>query len=199
MTIKHKLEQFDIPEHFDSTKKIREEDITSILEAMSMTPSPFALQPYRFVVVHNEEVKKDLAKYSSQDIDLSEASHLIVIATLKKISPEYLFQDVPGQQREQERKYFEFIENQQEREVSLWAQKQAYLAMGTLIFAATDLKIDVYPMEVFDGSAYNSILGLDNNLHACIVGVLGYRKDNHKNHFYQKNHAKLENMVTLKY
>ena len=42
---------------------------------------------------------------------------------------------------------------------NIWTAKQTYLALGNLLNAAAELKIDVTPMEGFDPKQYNEILG----------------------------------------
>jgi nitroreductase len=69
----------------------------------------------------------------------------------------------------------------------IWAQKQAYLALGNLLNAAAELKIDVTPMEGFLPEQYNEILGLtEKRLHATLVATIGYRHDEDDTQHYAK-------------
>lgn len=59
---------------------------------------------------------------------------------------------------------------------TIWTAKQTYLALGNLLNAAAELKIDVTPMEGFDPLQYDEILGLkEKGLHASLVATVGYR------------------------
>lgn len=69
----------------------------------------------------------------------------------------------------------------------IWAQKQAYLALGNLLNAAAELKIDVTPMEGFLPEQYNEILGLkEKGLHATLVATIGYRHEEDETQHYAK-------------
>jgi len=59
---------------------------------------------------------------------------------------------------------------------NIWTSKQTYLALGNLLNAAAELKIDVTPMEGFVPAQVNEILGLDKlGLNASLMATLGYR------------------------
>jgi nitroreductase len=210
MTIKHKLEWRYATKHFDASKKISEEDITYLLETMNLSASALGLQPYKFIVIKDQKIKKELAKHSFQGIDVSDASHIILIASKKEISKEYILDFISrtekirglnkGSLKDLEELTLGLIGAKNKDEIFMWSQKQAYVAMGTLIIAAADLKIDMCPMEVFDAGKYNEILDLHNQgLHACVAGVLGYRKHDDKDQFMKKSRIPLEDMVYLKY
>lgn len=62
-----------------------------------------------------------------------------------------------------------------------WTNKQSYIAMGQMLFAAALLKIDACPMEGLDPAKYDQILGLEEtDYHAVAVVALGYRDPNDK-------------------
>jgi nitroreductase len=81
--------------------------------------------------------------------------------------------------------YGEFIktkigEKSQEEKTS-WLKSQTYLALGNLLNACAELKIDACPMEGFDPEAYNEILELnEKGLNAAVIAPIGYRhNDDH--------------------
>ncbi|MNT66033.1 Major NAD(P)H-flavin oxidoreductase [compost metagenome] len=60
--------------------------------------------------------------------------------------------------------------------IGAWAQRQTYIAMGTVLETAALMKIDACPMEGFDPSAYDQILGLEGSGWKTVATVaLGYR------------------------
>ncbi len=68
-----------------------------------------------------------------------------------------------------------------------WTSKQTYLALGNLLNAAAELKIDVTPMEGFEPEKYNEILGLDKlGLNASLVATIGYRHEEDATQHYAK-------------
>ena len=43
---------------FDQTKKVSENDLNEILEAIRLAPSSFGLQPWKLIVVDNKQIRK---------------------------------------------------------------------------------------------------------------------------------------------
>ena len=78
----------------------------------------------------------------------------------------------------------------------VWAQKQAYIALGTMMDAASELQIDNAALEGFNPAKFNEVLGLDaHNLHASILLVLGYRSDEDATAAYAKVRKDLKDIV----
>lgn len=79
------------------------------------------------------------------------------------------------------------ITNMPEDVKNIWTAKQTYLALGNLLNAAAELKIDVTPMEGFVPEQYNEILGLtEKGLNAALVATIGYRAEDDVNQFNKK-------------
>ena len=173
---------------FDSSKKISNSDLDILKEAIRLTSSSYGLQPYKILIVENPETRVKLQPASWGQTQIIDASHLIVFANFTKIDTDDIdaffkniceTRNIPlvpllG--------YKEFmtnaISNKSADEVNIWNQKQTYLALGNLLNAAADLKIDACPMEGFDAKQYNEILGLDKlNLNAALVATIGYRSN----------------------
>ena len=71
--------------------------------------------------------------------------------------------------------------------VNNWNSKQTYLAMGNLLNAAAELKIDVTPMEGFEPAKVNEILGLEKlGLNASLLATIGYRHEEDATQHYTK-------------
>ena len=68
-----------------------------------------------------------------------------------------------------------------------WTAKQTYLALGNLLNAAAELKIDVTPMEGFEPEKFDAILGLEKRgLHSAVVATIGYRHNEDATQHYAK-------------
>ncbi len=210
MSIKHKLEWRYATKKFDETKIVPEEQITELLETTNLSASALGLQPYKFIVVHNRDIIKQLAECSFNGIEVANASHLIVFAGKTEVSAEYIDEYINRTEdlRDLERGDLQAVRDlthnlmgsKSSDDVFIWSQKQAYVALGTLMVAAADLKIDMCPMEVIDSEKYNEILGLnEQNLHACVVGVLGYRKHDDPAQHDVKSRQSLDEITELMY
>ncbi len=173
---------------FDSSKKISNSDLDILKEAIRLTSSSYGLQPYKILIVENPETRVKLQPASWGQTQIIDASHLIVFANFTKIDTDDIdafFKNICETRNiplEPLLGYKEFmtnaISNKSADEVNIWNQKQTYLALGNLLNAAADLKIDACPMEGFDAKQYNEILGLDKlNLNAALVATIGYRSN----------------------
>lgn len=210
MSILHKLQWRYATKQFDSNKLIPEDQMTELLEATNLSASALGLQPYEFIVVHNKELQKELAEHSFNGIDVKSASHLVIFASKTEINDSYVKEYIncteqirdlkPGTMKNTEELTLKLMQGKTSEEIFIWSQKQAYVALGTLLLAAADLKIDMCPMELINSEKYNEILALhEQGLHACVVGVLGYRKEDDKDQFLKKTRKELNDIVQLRY
>jgi nitroreductase len=80
-----------------------------------------------------------------------------------------------------------------------WTSKQTYLALGNLLNAAAELKIDVTPMEGFEEEKVNEILGLTQlGLNASLIATIGYRhEEDATQHFAKVRKSNQELFINL--
>src|SRR5205809_581055 len=71
---------------FDPSRRIAAEVWDNLEKALILTPSSFGLQPWKFVVVGNPIVKKQLAAYSWNQSQPADCSHHVVFAARTKLS-----------------------------------------------------------------------------------------------------------------
>jgi nitroreductase len=175
---------------FDPKKKIAEKDWDTLAEVLRLAPSSYGLQPWKFILVQNQEVRKELTKLSWNQPQIEECSHLVVFTTLKTISEDHI--KIFVEHTEQERgmpkgklKKFhdvmsaDLVRGPRSKIAQHWTQRQAYIAMGSLMTAAALLGIDTCPMEGIDALGYDEALGMKDTDHAAVAVVaLGYRSAN---------------------
>jgi nitroreductase len=182
---------------FDVTKKISDSDLDILKEAVRLTSSSYGLQPYKVLIIENPEVRAKLQPASWGQTQIVDSSHLIVFANYTKIDSsdiDAFFKNICDTRNmpiDPLLGYKEFMTNsinsKSNEEINIWNQKQTYLALGNLLNAAADLKIDVCPMEGFVPEQYNEILGLDQlNLNASLVATVGYRSSEDATQHYKK-------------
>lgn len=170
---------------FDTTKKISDADWNALSESLRLSPSSYGLQPWKFIVVKNPAIRKELRAASWNQGQIEDASHLVVFTTLKNVDAAYV------------RKYIESIAQARGTTVEAlkgyedmmvggvvnggmdqlaWTQKQSYIAMGFLGLSAALLGIDATMMEGLNPKEYDRILGLDSTGYTTVAAVaLGYR------------------------
>lgn len=69
---------------FDSTRSIPDDLWQTLEQSLVLTPSSFGLQPWKFVVVTNPEVRQQLVEHSWGQSQVAEASHTVVFAIKKR-------------------------------------------------------------------------------------------------------------------
>jgi nitroreductase len=171
---------------FDTTKKVSTEDLNTLKEAIRLSASSFGLQLYKVIIVENPELRAQLQPASWGQTQIVDASHLIVFAnqtTVENVDVDNYINNVAATRNlpvEALTGYGDYMKgaigNMPEDVKPTWTAKQTYIALGNLLNAAAELKIDVTPMEGFAPAQYNEILGLDKlNLNAALVAAVGYR------------------------
>ncbi|MCK9304691.1 MAG: NAD(P)H-dependent oxidoreductase [Bacteroidales bacterium] len=190
---------------FDSSKKISREDIEYLKEAVSLIPSSNGLQPYKVLIIEDKKLREKLREVSWGQPQITEASHLFVFCNFTEYGPEkvdsfiQLGADINNYPAESSRDYAESLKAQiggsSASELSHWTAKQAYLALGSLITAASELNIDNCPMEGFLPQKYDEILGLkEKGMTAAVICALGYRSEEDKNRLLKKVRKPIEDL-----
>ncbi len=194
---------------FDSSKKITDKDLSFLKDAIQLSSSSYGLQPYKVLIIENPELRAKIQPAAWGQSQIVEASHLIVFANMTTITEieidNYLksISDIREIPLESMTGYADFMKSKiltlTPESSSTWTSKQTYLAMGNLLNAAAELKIDVTPMEGFVPAEVNKILGLDKlNLNASLIATLGYRHTEDETQHYKKvRKSKEELFITL--
>lgn len=171
---------------FDKAKTVSSELITNILEAAKLSASSLGLQPYEILIVETAEMKEKLIPAFYNPSQISTCSHLIVIISKNNIDPTYIgdyFTQISTTREiplETLTPFRESISNHIQRlsaeEVMTWADKQSYIVLGNLMFAAAIENVDTCPMEGFKQEIIDKILGLNSQIEKVSVTLaLGYR------------------------
>lgn len=194
---------------FDVTKKVSAEDLNTLKEAIRMSSSSYGLQPYKIIVVDNPELRTQLQQAAWGQSQIVDASHLFIFANDTNIGDDEIdnFLNTISVTRETSLEsltgYGDFMKSKistlEPAVKNVWTSKQTYLALGNLLNAAAELKIDVTPMEGFMPAQVNEILGLDKlNLNASLIATVGYRHEEDATQFYKKVRKSQEDLfITL--
>lgn len=177
---------------FDPNRKIPADTMQVLEEALVLTPSSFGLQPWKFIIVEDQGLKSQLPAASWNQQQPKDCSHMVVLAvktgyTREKVGEFVaLMAESRGVTAESLAGYEQFaggfvdLANEQGW-IDTWAQKQVYIALGQLMFAAAALGVDACPMEGIAPADYDRILGLEGSGYATVLGCpLGYRAEGDK-------------------
>lgn len=171
---------------FDKTKSISEADLHVILESGRLSPSSFGIEPWKFILVENPEIRVKLREAGFNQPKITDADKLIVIA-YRTDAKETIAHERAARIAKVHNQNIEdlgmvkqmingAIASRSDEELTGWIKAQAYIPLGMMIETAALLGIDSGPMEGFDAKQVDKILGLETkNLHATSMLALGYR------------------------
>jgi nitroreductase/dihydropteridine reductase len=176
---------------FDSTKKIAADKLQYILDAVQLAPSSLGLQHYRVLVIEDAAVRAKLREVGYGQSQITDASQLIVFAAENNINEEFAkkYIDNVAATRNVPREALAGFEGmvlaainaRTPEQLLIWAQKQAYIALGVLVAAAAEQDVDICPMEGFDPAGFDKVLGLtEKGLTATVIATIGYRAEDDK-------------------
>ncbi len=181
---------------FDPVKKVSDEDFNLILETAHLSPSSFGLEPWKFLIVQNMELREKIREVTwGGKKQLPTASHFIVIlyrkAHFMRYYSEHLkylmknVQNLPDEAIVNRSKFIETFQKSDfelmdDRTLNDWSSKQTYIPLANMMTAAALLKIDSCPIEGFVAKDLEKVIGENFGINmehfgiSCMV-AFGYR------------------------
>jgi len=169
---------------FDPSKRIPTDTWAALEESLVLTPSSFGLQPWRFLIVQDQELREKLVPHTWKQRQVAECSHLVVMAVKKAYSLDDLdafiarMVEVRGGSAESLAGFRKMVAGTQEQGYMTkeWAKMQAYIALGQFMASCALLGVDTCPMEGFVAAKYDELLGLEaQGLTTAVLCPTGYR------------------------
>ena len=168
---------------------VEQEKVDKIIAAAHLAPTSSGLQPFRVIVVTNQDLKEKIAPIAYNQSQVLDSSHLLVFAAQENYTGEGIDKvfDRMNTERGLPLDTTDAYKNQLKttllsksaEENFHHAAKQAYLAFGAAIVEAAVLKVDATPMEGFDAPALDELLGLkEKGLKSVTLLPLGHRDEN---------------------
>lgn len=171
----------------DPSRKVPEETLERILEAIRLAPTSSGLQPFEVIVVTNTGIREQIRAHAWNQGQVTDCSHLLVFAAWDDYTPErinYMFDltnDVRGIRNEGWENYRQqLLAGYPQRGPEInhqHAARQTYIGLMAAIIAAASEGVDSTPMEGFDPPAIDDILNLRaQGLRSVLMLPLGYRE-----------------------
>lgn len=180
---------------FDKNKKISDENFKVILEAGRLSPSSFGLEPWRFLVINNIQIRNKLKEVApGAATKLENCSHFLIVLSKKDLSwdsdyANYIFEHIQKKNEEQCSIQIENLKIFQEKIFGLandsakifeWTSRQSYIALSNMLSSAAQLGIDSCPIEGFYKEKVEKLLAEESLLDEDEYGVsvmiaFGYR------------------------
>lgn len=177
---------------FDATRTISDELWQTLEQSLLLAPSSFGLQPWKFIVVRDRDIRQQLVEHSWGQTQVVDASHMLVLAIPTDVDSGDVdrfvqrMADVRNVAVENLQGYGNTVKGFLQNPpfpvtMKEWATRQAYIALGQFMTSAAMLGIDTCPMEGFMPAKYDEVLGLaEQGLMSVVACPTGYRADDDK-------------------
>lgn len=192
---------------FDPTRIIPVAEWQALEETLVLTPSSYGLQPWKFIVVTNSELREQLVPHSWGQRQVAEASHLLVLAIKQNLGLTDIerfvqrvaevrgvpAESLAGFQRMMAKN---LVPPPPGLDINEWATRQVYIALGNFMTAAAMVGIDTCPMEGIQPQKYDEVLGLQELGYRTVVACpAGYRAADDKSALHPKVRFKTDDVV----
>jgi nitroreductase len=192
---------------FDAAKKIPDATWEALEQSLVLTPSSAGLQPWRFIVVRDQDTRQKLSAAAHGQPQPLECSHFVVFAGRKGFDEtdiEKFFEriaEVRSVPKDSLKGYREMVTGSVGRAraggyLDTWMSRQVYIALGEFMTSAALLGVDTCPMEGIEADKFDEILGLKalgyGSLCACAAG---YRSSEDKYALSPKVRFKPEDVI----
>lgn len=193
-------------QQFDTTKELPAEQLNTILEAGNLAATAYGLQPFAMVVVQDQAKRDALIEHAYGQEHFAKNSALIILAARTDIDEAYITEYVErtARLRGMDVAQLDGFKNMMLGDMTSrgeagrlgFAQQQAYIALGTMMAAASELHVDNHAMSGFNADAFNDVLGLkEKHLHATVALALGHRSADDAWQHYAKVRKELKDIV----
>lgn len=186
MSFETDIQTLDVAESAAARRSIRlykqepvpREDLDRIFEIVRLAPSAFNVQPWRFVVVTEPDLKAKLGAAAYGQKQVTGAPAVIVLYTDMKAALDDI-DDVmhPGMPADKRAEGAQGIRaswsKKSEAEREQWGAGQGYIALGYLLLSASSLGYATSPMLGFDPAKVKELLGLPAHVAIPAIVALG--------------------------
>lgn len=162
---------------FDPGRPLHPDQIEQLLDVLRLSPSSVNSQPWHHVVALDRAGRERIARatqgpYAYNAPKVQQAAAVIVLCVRRDLDEAHLGAVLDQEERDgrftrdgaraaQDRSRRGYLEqHRQAGDVQPWLERQVYLALGGLLFAAAALGVGATPMEGFDVAALDAELGL---------------------------------------
>lgn len=169
-------------------EKVSQDKVDQILTAAHLAPTSSGLQPFKIIVVSNQELKEKIKTLAFGQSQITDCSHLLIFAAWDNYTEERIkavFSRTNAERGVPDSATADYVKTlismyttKTEEENFNHAAKQAYIGFGVALTEAALLKVDATPMEGFNPAELDELLGLRaKGLRSTTLLPLGYRDE----------------------
>lgn len=173
---------------FDPSKKVDQKLVDQIIEAARLAPTSSGLQPFKVLVITNQELKEKIVPIAFGQQQIADASHLLIFAAWDNYTTEridHIYGLITSEREQADEQYKPYTDklksiylNRPAQENFEHAARQSYIAFSFAMAEAADLGVDTTPMEGFENEALDELLNLkEQGLKSVTILPLGYRDE----------------------
>lgn len=182
---------------FDPNKKINKDEFEVILEAGRLSPSSMGIEPWKFLIIENQQLKNELGEVCwGGKTQMPTCSHLVVYLgrTAKELRfdsnyIDYLLKDVKHLPEDIANKYkgimksIEEIRFKDDKDLENYSSEQVHIALANMMNVAAMQGIDSCAIGGIDHNKVEKILvdrGLldTDKFNIVLCAAFGYRVNN---------------------
>lgn len=161
--------------HYDSEHRLDDNEVRRLFETVILSPTAFNIQNWRFVLVREPELRRQIRAVAWDQAQVTDASLLVLMcADLKawRKQPERYWRDAPQPVQEFILPAIDQYYRGREQVERDEAMRSCGIAAQTLMLSATAMGYDSCPMDGFDFDAVAKLIGLpDDHVIAMMVAV----------------------------
>jgi len=174
---------------FDPDKEVPDETLKAMIETAAKAPSSFNLQPWRLIVLRDQEEKMKLRKLAWDQTKVTEAPvTLIVLADRdgwkeghRFVEKNFLEMIKAGAMTEDQRQWFadaraSLYGSNEEKQQAFACKNTGFFAMA-LMLAAKNMGLDTHPMDGFDHEEVRKEFNIPDNYWIPLLLAVGYFKE----------------------
>ena len=197
---------------YDADKKVSEDDLEVLFEAMRLSASSINSQPWKFLVIDSDDARERMHKTFSRmhqynQPHVFESSQIILFAH----NPRYTRDDyakvvdqqiedgrIKPEDREKGFAGFKFAElnTDETGNTACWTKAQTYLAFGNTLHTLARLKIDSTPIEGIDIELVNEEFKKELDGYQCDVALaIGYHHEDDFNSKLPKSRLNMDELL----
>jgi len=152
--------------HYDPGHKITDTETEELLSLAALSPTAFNIQNWRFVVVKDTELRKQIRQVAWDQAQVTDSSLLIILcADLKawEKSPDRYWANAPKEVQEFILPAIDAYYRDKDQVQRDEAMRSCGIVAQTLMLSAKTMGYDSCPMDGFDFSAVAKLINLPND------------------------------------
>ena len=161
--------------HYDPDHKITESEVDQLLSLAALSPTAFNIQNWRFVVVKDVELRKQIRQAAWDQAQVTDSSLLIILcADLKawEKSPNRYWENAPKEVQDFILPAIDSYYRDKDQVQRDEAMRSCGIAAQTLMLSAKSMGYDSCPMDGFDFSAVAKLINLpDDHVISMFIAI----------------------------